>query len=397
MIPVRAYLALLSSNLDGLGRRVAALVAALLGALALALVNPQLLRSVIDGALAGESGSSLVPLAALFVVVALAHQVVSVVSTWLAEDVGWRATNRLRADLTAHVLGLDMGFHGHHSPGHLIERVDGDVTALSNFFSAMVVKVVGNGLLILGIIVLVARESWLLGLVVGGLVVTALVGFGRLHGVAVPWWTAVSATQAEMYGQVGEQVEVGVSLAEIVQSGGESHLPVGVDDAAQVPAIAHVLDFGNFEDQAFGGPPHASGDVQRGLDAGFGGVDGIGQEVDRQIALHVQPAGQLDGLDATGLIEAVEQAVGYLGEHPVGRFVTGATDQGLVGDDLLPGDIDDGLKGHAESEGQGVVATLAVMVGARAMGHAYLHVLVFRPLHDAWRAMGVGRVGRRLR
>lgn len=207
MIPVRAYLALLSSNLEGLGRRVAALVAALLGALALALVNPQLLRSVIDGALAGESGSSLVPLAALFVVVALAHQVVSVVSTWLAEDVGWRATNRLRADLTAHVLGLDMGFHGHHSPGHLIERVDGDVTALSNFFSAMVVKVVGNGLLILGIIVLVTRESWLLGLVVGGLVVTALVGFGRLHGVAVPWWTAVSATQAEMYGQVGEQVD----------------------------------------------------------------------------------------------------------------------------------------------------------------------------------------------
>lgn len=196
MIPVRAYLALLSSNLEGLGRRVAALGAALLGALALQLVNPQLLRSVIDGALAGESGSALVPLAALFVVVALGHQVVSVVSTWLAEDVGWRATNRLRADLTTHVLGLDMGFHGHHSPGHLIERVDGDVTALSNFFSAMVVKVVGNGLLILGIIVLVARESWLLGLVVGGLVVTALVGFGRLHGVAVPWWTAVSATQA---------------------------------------------------------------------------------------------------------------------------------------------------------------------------------------------------------
>ena len=106
-----------------------------------------------------------------------------------------------------HVLHLDMGFHTQHAPGHLIERVDGDVTALSNFFSAMAVKVLGNGLLILGIIVLVARESWLLGLLVAGLVGAALLGFARLHAVAVPWWTAVSATHAEVYGQVGEQVE----------------------------------------------------------------------------------------------------------------------------------------------------------------------------------------------
>ncbi len=207
MMPVRAYLALLSSNLEGMGRRVVALVVALVAGIALQLVNPQLLRSVIDGALAGEPSSALVPLAAVFIVVALTHQGVAITATWLAEDVGWRATNRLRADLTAHVLDLDMGFHTQHTPGHLIERVDGDVTALSNFFAAMTVKVLGNGLLILGIIVLITRESWMLGLLVAGLVGGALVAFARLHAVAVPWWTAVSATQAELYGQVGEQVE----------------------------------------------------------------------------------------------------------------------------------------------------------------------------------------------
>ena len=207
MIPVRAYLALLSSTLEGLGRRVAALVVTLLAGIALQLVNPQLLRSVIDGALAGEPSSALVPLAAAFIAVAIVHQVVAVTAAWLAEDVGWRATNRLRADLTAHVLDLDMGFHTQHSPGHLIERVDGDVTALSNFFSAMVVKVIGNGLLIAGIVVLIARESWVLGLLVGGLIVAGLVAFARLHAIAVPWWKQLSATQAELYGQVGEQVD----------------------------------------------------------------------------------------------------------------------------------------------------------------------------------------------
>src|SRR5690606_21628612 len=137
---VRAYLGLLSSTLTGLGRRVVALVLVLLVGIGLQLVNPQLLRAVIDGALAGEPSEALVPLAALFIGVAVVSLAVAIVASWLAEDVGWRATNRLRADLTAHVLDLDMGFHTQHTPGHLIERVDGDVTALSNFFSAMVVK-----------------------------------------------------------------------------------------------------------------------------------------------------------------------------------------------------------------------------------------------------------------
>ena len=206
MLPVRDYLSLLSSKLEGLSRRVVGLVVALLVAITLQLLNPQLLREIIDGALAGRPSGQLVPLAAAFVAVALVAQAVTVVATWVAEDVGWRATNRLRAELTGHVLHLDMGFHTEHSPGHLIERVDGDVTALSNFFSAMAVKVVGNGLLIAGIVVLVLRESWLLGAVVAVLVAGALVAFARLHGVAVPWWKQLSRTHADVYGQVGEQV-----------------------------------------------------------------------------------------------------------------------------------------------------------------------------------------------
>ena len=37
-----------------------------------------------------------------------------------------------------------MGFHKSTTPGELIERIDGDVTALSNFFSAFMIRVVGN-------------------------------------------------------------------------------------------------------------------------------------------------------------------------------------------------------------------------------------------------------------
>lgn len=231
MLPVREYLALLSSKLEGMSRRVAGLAVALLVAIGLQLVNPQLLREIIDGALQGRPRSELVPLAATFVGIALLAQVVTIVATFLAEDVGWRATNRLRAELTDHVLHLDMGFHSDHAPGHLIERVDGDVTALSNFFSAMAVKVVGNGLLVVGIVVLIIRESWPLGVTTGVLITGALLAFARLHGVAVPWWTDLSRTHAAIYGQVGEQVE-----------GTEDVVPNGAAGFMQERFAAHLRD-----------------------------------------------------------------------------------------------------------------------------------------------------------
>ncbi len=72
--------------------------------------------------------------------------------------------HQLLADLTDHVLHLDMGFHKGTNPGTLIEQIDGDVTALSNFFSSMIIKVLGNSGLLIGILILLWMESWMVGL-----------------------------------------------------------------------------------------------------------------------------------------------------------------------------------------------------------------------------------------
>ncbi|RPI24296.1 MAG: ABC transporter ATP-binding protein, partial [Actinobacteria bacterium] len=81
------------------------------------------------------------------------------------------------------------------------------VTSLSNFFSAMMIKVVGNGALVAGIIVMLFLESWVVGAFVLGFTIAAMFSMSRLHQVAVPWWKAVRAAAAETYGYVGEQVE----------------------------------------------------------------------------------------------------------------------------------------------------------------------------------------------
>jgi ABC-type multidrug transport system fused ATPase/permease subunit len=206
MIPVRAYARLLVDYLRPQRARVAVLAVLLVATISLQLVNPQLIRSFLDRALEGSDSSGLVPLALWFMGIAVAHQALSVVATYLAENIGWTATNQLRADLAAHVLDLDMGFHKEHTPGEMIERIDGDVTALSNFFSAFVIRVIANVLLVSGILVLLWRENTWVGFGLTLFALTAFMAMLRVQAIAVPWWRQVRARAAELFGFVGEQV-----------------------------------------------------------------------------------------------------------------------------------------------------------------------------------------------
>ncbi len=206
MIPVRAYLKLLARYLRPMRGRVVVLWLVLIAVIALQLLNPQLIRAFLDEAADGATVSDLIPLAIWFILIAIAHQALSVYATYIAEDVGWSATNVMRRDLADHVLHLDMGFHKRNTPGELIERIDGDVTALSNFFSAFVIRVLANFVLIVGILILLWIENpWVgLGLTVFSLI--AFVGMIGVQGVAVPWWKAVRARSAEFFGNIGEQL-----------------------------------------------------------------------------------------------------------------------------------------------------------------------------------------------
>src|SRR4029079_3235931 len=91
-----------------------------------------------DRAQAGEPFDRLVRIALVFLGVALLTQITTVLETYVAEDLCWRTTNVLRVDLTREVLALDGSFHSEHGAGELIERIDGDVSAIANFFSRFV-------------------------------------------------------------------------------------------------------------------------------------------------------------------------------------------------------------------------------------------------------------------
>src|SRR5690606_7945313 len=157
-------------------RRLAALMTLLvMAAVGLQLLVPQLLRRFIDGALGNGEPSRLTTLAVLFLAAAVITQVLNAAATYVAAAVGWTATNLLRRDLTEHTLDLDMSFHNARTAGEMIERIDGDITSLSNFLSQFTVRVFGGLLLLVGILVALWLESSLMGAALTGFVLLELV------------------------------------------------------------------------------------------------------------------------------------------------------------------------------------------------------------------------------
>ncbi len=204
-IPIQKYWSLLHTYLRPQKRRLAVLGGLLVLKIALRLVNPQVIQRFLDQAFAGASTAVLLRHGALFFAIAAATQILTVVNVYVSETVAWTATNALRLDLLRHILELDMSFHKAHRPGELTERIDSDVDALSNFFSKFVVNVIGNGVLAVGVLVLMFREGWQLGVGFTIYAVSGLLILMRLRNVAVPYWEKLHDVRAKFYGFLGEQ------------------------------------------------------------------------------------------------------------------------------------------------------------------------------------------------
>ena len=200
--------------------RVLLLAVMLFTSIGLQLVNPQLLRHFIDTAIG--SGSPALPgllwpapdstqnqllmVALAFILIAVLQQLVAVGAVYFGEDVGWKATNKLRSDLAAHCLQLDMSFHHQRTPGEMIERVDSDVTQIANFFSQFVIMILAHVLLLAGVVTMVFRENTLVGVIMGIYALFTLWALNRVRSLAIPAWGDAREASASFYGFLEEQL-----------------------------------------------------------------------------------------------------------------------------------------------------------------------------------------------
>ncbi len=204
----RALLALLRP--DG-GRWLA--LGCLLGVgSALALAGPVVVRAIIDRAAEGADAGEISSLAAAFLAIAVGTQLIAVAVARQATINAWRTTNQLRLRITRHVLGLDHEFHRTHTPGELIQRVDGDVTSVSDFLGQVVPKAVSAVLLVVGMLAVLTVLDWPLGVGMAAYLAATAGVVVALRQRAVTESAEEMGAYARLYGGIEERLTAAEDL-----------------------------------------------------------------------------------------------------------------------------------------------------------------------------------------
>ncbi|MGZ9583108.1 ABC transporter ATP-binding protein [Paenibacillus marinisediminis] len=186
--------------------RLLFLLVLLLTSTALQLINPQIIQRFIDTAAEGGIVSTLFVLAGIYLVIAIFNQLITVAVSYLGNDVSWRATNQLRGDLLKHCLRLDMRFHNLKTPGEMIERIDGDVTSMSNFFSMFIVQVIGSFVLLTGILGFMFATNWPIAIVMTLFTAVSIFFMVFIRDMGVNSSKAEREASASLFGFIEERI-----------------------------------------------------------------------------------------------------------------------------------------------------------------------------------------------
>lgn len=116
------------------------------------LAQPLLIKTAIDSHILIGQLEGLPKIAVGFLSLILAESILSFVEVWLLQYIGQKIMQDLRMELFAHVQSLSTSFYDRTSTGSLVTRLTSDVEVLGEMFAAGIITVVGDLLLLSGIV-----------------------------------------------------------------------------------------------------------------------------------------------------------------------------------------------------------------------------------------------------
>ena len=179
---------------------------------ALSLASPLVIRRIVDVAQSGTTTATVSGLAVAYLLIAIATQAIAVVVSWFATITAWSTTNQIRLRMTRHVLGLDHEFHRRHTPGELIQRVDGDVTSVSDFLGRVLSRAIGAALLVVGMLIVLAVIDWRLAVGLAAYATLAALTVMRTRHRAVAESSDEMGSYARLYGGIEERLTAAEDL-----------------------------------------------------------------------------------------------------------------------------------------------------------------------------------------
>ncbi len=180
--------------------------AAMLVVTALSLAAPWLIQIAIDDAIAtgnlAQLGLIVVLLTLTFIGIYAAHALQTYLMSW----VGQRMLATMRSQLFSHLQRLSLSYHTRHPIGVTISRVINDVATINEVLSQGIIQIIGDSLVLIGIVVAMLIMSPELSVTAFGVVplmVIATLIFSRLARHA---FRATRTAVAKMVGNLAEAI-----------------------------------------------------------------------------------------------------------------------------------------------------------------------------------------------
>ena len=200
-------------------RQMTLAVFTMLAITALTLLTPYLLKLAIDQAITNADRGELIRYS---VYTALAYSVLygaTAAQQYLLSWVGQRVLANLRSELFAHLQKLSLGYHDTHIVGGTVSRVMNDVAAINELLSQGVITLIGDVLVLAGIVAIMLSMSPYL----------ALLAFTVLPlMVLATWWFSSRArgafrrTRTSVAKVVGDLAE-DISGVRVIQAFGQEN------------------------------------------------------------------------------------------------------------------------------------------------------------------------------
>lgn len=120
----------------------------------LRLAQPLLARRMIDVEIARRDLPGIMRMSGLFLAAILVIVVLEILFNYYTATVGQRSMHDLRTQLFRHILGQDVAFFDRNPVGRLLTRLTSDIGTLNDLFATGVVAVMGEMLIIAGVLAL---------------------------------------------------------------------------------------------------------------------------------------------------------------------------------------------------------------------------------------------------
>lgn len=200
-------------------RQMTLAVFTMLAITALTLLTPYLLKLAIDQAITNGNRGELIRLSLYTALAYSALYGATAAQQYLLSWVGQRVLANLRSELFAHLQKLSLGYHDTHIVGVTVSRVMNDVAAINELLSQGVITLVGDVLVLAGIVAIMLSMSPYL----------ALLAFTVLPlMVLATWWFSSRArgafrrTRTSVAKVVGDLAE-DISGVRVIQAFGQEN------------------------------------------------------------------------------------------------------------------------------------------------------------------------------